>query len=150
MHWNVTSQKVTANIRKKRKNHDMGQSKGSKKSKERTRESSSVVTCGKFGLGVQVWVSRDANVFEASVAHEKSHSGWNRLCICLLVRNEKLQPMQNSECWTSEKQFPKCAVLVRGSAKSRAKSWCSWQWSGGDMNHHEGCGTKPELESNGV
>ena len=55
-HSNVTGER----------NHDMGQSKGSKKSKsegKNKREFKCCHECGKFGLGVR---SREASVFEAS------------------------------------------------------------------------------------
>ena len=107
------------------------------------------------------------------VAREKSrYSDWNRFVCCCdcvrsfsLVRNEKLQVLCGSECSKGERQVPRCVILVRGSENGRdARSLgCS---GSSDMSHdvffpchdegtqacvhHEGCGTKLELESNGV
>ena len=107
------------------------------------------------------------------VARERSRiSGWNRFVCCSdcvrsfsLVRNEKLQDLYGSECSKSERQAPRCAILVResesgrdvrsldGSVRERHESRCVFPCYDEGTHacaYHEGCGTKLELESNGV
>ena len=120
--------------------------------------------------------SECAGDWSSVVAREKSQdSGWNQFACCSdcvrsfsLIRNEKLQVLCGSECSKGERQVQRCVILVRGSENGRDVRTLGG--AGGSVRerhgsrcvfpchdegtqacaYHEGCGTKLELELNGV